>query len=106
VRQLPLLSPFLGLGPLFEFAIDLLYHVAQYCDASCEQTSNQQRLYGGLENRAFASVAESWCRILRQLIMGNRNQSPEFVEEYDLARLVCCSQRLRVHDSRCFRGKC
>jgi len=50
-RQLPLLSPFLGLGgSLFKFAINLLDDITQDRHSGGEQTSDQQCFYGGLKN--------------------------------------------------------
>ena len=50
-RHLPWLSSFPGPGgSSFKFAINLLDDVREDCNAGGEQTSNQQGVYGGLQN--------------------------------------------------------
>jgi hypothetical protein len=102
-RQLPLPSSFLRLGcPLFELAINLFDDITQNGNAGGEQASDQQRLHGGFENGPFAPVAELRSGIPWQVVMGNRNESSEFVQEHNLAGLVRSRHRFRVLDRRRF----
>jgi len=100
-RRLPLFFPFLGFGgPLLKLPVHLLHDIAKHRNPRGHQASDQQSLYSSLEDQAFLLVAKLWSRILRQLIMGNRNQSSELVQENNLARLVCRRDRFCVLNGR------
>ncbi len=100
MRCLPSFSSSSGFGGLsFELPINIFNDVAENRDARSHQASDQQSLYRSLEDRASVFIVKR-RRILRQLIMGNRNQPSKLVQENNLARLVCRRNGLRMFDRR------
>jgi len=101
VRQRALFSPSrLPGGCVFELAIHFLDEIIEDRNSSGEEIFDQQRFYGCLKKRGFATVTKFWRRIPGQLVMGDRNERSKSVQEHNLAGLVRDRYRFRALDRR------